>query len=256
MTQRTCTIDGCDRKHIAKGFCTLHYRRWQKHGDPLYEVARPTECVIDGCDKKPYGYGWCQAHYTKWRKYGDPLEQRYGLPPKPCKIAGCDKDGTEGRGMCYLHYRRYWRHGDPLTTSRIVGDDEARFWSYVDKDGPNGCWEWTGDKSVDGYGVLRIDRRTAYMPRWSYELHVEPIAPGLEPDHLCRNRGCVNPDHLEPVTHRVNILRGESPMAINARKTHCIRGHEFTPENTKTLSGGGRGCITCKRAYDRNRHAA
>lgn len=252
-TERLCDIEGCGQPHLARGYCSLHWGRWKKHGDPLYEVARlPETCVIEGCGKDRFARDWCSAHYAKWRKYGDPLAQRYGLPPEPCKIDGCDHPGTEGHGWCYLHYRRFWRHGDPMETSRIVGDLEARFWSYVEIDvQEDGCWEWTG-ATVSGYGVLLVEDRTVFMPRWAYERFVGPIAEGLEPDHLCRVRACVRPDHLEPVTHRVNVLRGVSFAAENARKTHCIRGHEFTPENTYP-NGRGRGCLACKKWRDANR---
>lgn len=255
MAQRTCTIDGCMKPHSARGYCPMHYRRFKKHGDALYEPEpRPTECIIPDCGKKPYGHGWCQAHYAKWKKYGDPLEQRYGLPPKQCKADGCEKDGTEGHGWCYLHYRRFWRHGDPQVTSRIVGDDDARFWAYIEKDPATGCWVWTGTLSADGYGVINVGGKRRYTHTWYYEEHVSPVPDGLEPDHLCRNRPCANPGHLELVTHRENILRGESPQAINARKTHCIRGHEFTPENTyRTPSTGGRSCRKCMAIQAANR---
>lgn len=212
-------------------------------------------CSIDGCDKRHFGRGWCNAHYVRWRKTGDPLGTLRKFKPKPkCIIEGCDNDGnSHGFGWCQKHYRRFQRHGSPLATSRVVGDDVARFWSNTSKRDPDECWEWTGGKSPDGYGILRIDGRTAYMPRFAYVLLRDPIPEGLEPDHLCRNRGCVNPWHLEPVTHKVNILRGESPQAINARKTHCIRGHEFTDENTGRDPRGGRFCRTCKSAWEKNR---
>jgi hypothetical protein len=87
------------------------------------------------------------------------------------------------------------------------------------------CWEWTGTKERMGYGQMRYQRRMAMAHRVAYMLFVGPIPEGMELDHLCRNRGCVNPDHLEPVDHRTNILRGVSPSAADARKTHCINGH-------------------------------
>lgn len=134
-----------------------------------------------------------------------------------------------------------------------AGTEMLRFWGKVDKAGA--CWEWTGTKSPNGYGTFKI-RNTdpLYAHRISYEAIVGPIPDGLHIDHLCRNRGCVNPAHMEPVTSKVNNLRGESIAAKNARKTHCHRGHEFTPENT-WLRVGKRGpcreCRTCARAAKR-----
>jgi hypothetical protein len=85
--------------------------------------------------------------------------------------------------------------------------------------------------------------------RWSYEALVGPIPPGLEIDHLCRVRNCVNPSHLEPVTKAVNILRGESMSARHARQTHCKSGHPFDAENTRMTTDGQRRCRTCDRQY-------
>ena len=188
------------------------------------------------------------------------------MEQRTCLIPDCGRTDMGARGWCQMHYRRYQRHGDPLATSRIVGDDVARFWSYVNQDGPTPehrpelgpCWVWTGYTSPDGYAILAVRedgrKTTRYMARWSYEHHVAPIPEGHEPDHLCRNRPCVRPDHLEPVTHTENVLRGESPQALNARKTHCSRGHEFTPENTGQQATG-RFCRACKRMTDARRAA-
>lgn len=175
------------------------------------------------------------------------------MTDRTCTIDGCDKP-IHSRQMCGMHVQRWKRHGDPLVHgARIVGDDDARFWSYIEKDPVTGCWVWTGHTSEHGYGVITVSRKQRYVHTWYYETHIGAIPEGLEPDHLCRNRLCANPDHLEVVTHRENILRGESPQAINARKTHCPQGHEYTPENTKIQTRGGRLCRECQRRYSRER---
>lgn len=124
---------------------------------------------------------------------------------------------------------------------------EERFWERVDKNAPNGCWVWVAGKIPAGYGSLGGVR----AHRFAYELLVGPIPAGLELDHLCRNRACVNPAHLEPVTHHENILRGQSPAAKNAGKTHCVRGHEYSDENTYVQSDGSRRCRKCARITKR-----
>jgi HNH endonuclease len=112
---------------------------------------------------------------------------------------------------------------------------------------PDSCWMWTGPLS-DGYGRTGKDKdRDQLVHRIVYKNLVGPIPDGFQLDHLCRNRACCNPAHLEPVTQKVNLLRGEGACAQHARKTHCKRGHEFTPENTGNASKGGRYCITCSR---------
>ena len=139
------------------------------------------------------------------------------------------------------------------------GAAEARFWPKVDKDGPvpayrpdlGPCWLWTAATDRDGYGRFSVhSRRLVYAHRFAYESLVGPIADGLTIDHLCRVPPCVNTDHLEPVTRGVNVLRGISPSALAAKKTHCLRGHPFDAENT-ALRRGQRCCRTCKRAQRR-----
>lgn len=110
---------------------------------------------------------------------------------------------------------------------------------------PSDCWTWTGSLR-QGYGQISIrtetGRTTAGAHRVAYELAVGPIPVGLEPDHLCRNTVCVNPDHLELVTRKVNILRGEGPAAVNARKRHCASGHQI---GAARYSDGRRRCLVC-----------
>lgn len=112
-----------------------------------------------------------------------------------------------------------------------------------------GCIIWTGALSR-GYGYVgdRGKVRSAHII--AYELVKGQIPKGLELDHLCRVRRCINPDHLEPVTRQTNILRGIGPLVTKAKykaMTHCKRGHEFTPENTYRTKNGRRQCRACHR---------
>ncbi len=126
-------------------------------------------------------------------------------------------------------------------------DKLEKLLSRVDVD-PTGCWVWTGPTN-QGYGrTTKQPNGAQLVHRIVYELMVGPIAAGLTLDHLCRNRACCNPGHLEPKTIKDNVLAGEGACAKHARKTHCKRGHEFTPENTGKASKGGRYCIICSRA--------
>lgn len=154
---------------------------------------------------------------------------------------------------------------------------EARFWPKVDRSsGPDACWNWIACLRKDGYGqignvgtgtggvkrlIVEGMPRVPRAHRVAYELVRGPIPDGLTIDHLCRNRGCVNPYHLEAVTGSVNTLRGTAPSALNAAKTHCYQGHEFTDANTRIETNGSRTCKTCRNAYmrdwkKRNRRAA
>lgn len=120
----------------------------------------------------------------------------------------------------------------------------SRFEDRIDKTGS--CWLWTLAKNTGGYGVWTVDRRQFLVHRLAYELWVGEIPPGLTVDHLCRVRSCCNPAHLEIVTRGENSLRGDGPAAVNARKTHCPKGHPYDETNT-CLSGGRRYCLACNR---------
>jgi hypothetical protein len=135
-------------------------------------------------------------------------------------------------------------------------DIPARFWARVTKDPDPGCWHWTGAKA-SGYGRVYWFGKARPAHQITYEAYVGPIPEGMDLDHLCRVRECVNPAHLEAVTRRINLLRGRTIPAAHAERTHCPNGHEFTPENIYTWRNA-RWCRTCRagvsRARDRSKY--
>lgn len=140
----------------------------------------------------------------------------------------------------------------------MLGDTRmpARFWKKVQIDSVTGCWLWTAARTAAGYGRYHVGGkgptqrfRTAH--RVAYETLIGDVPIGRELDHLCRVRHCVNPEHVEPVTHRENVLRGGGWSGTNARKTACPSGHPYDNDNTYWTPSGSRQCRTCKRARQR-----
>jgi len=175
-----------------------------------------------------------------------------------CAFADCTTH-VKARGWCNLHYGRWRRNGDPAIRStsgqrrdRPRRPVMVRFAEKIEQ--ADECWRWTASLDAHGYGQLWDGKKLRKAYRIAYELHIGDIPEGLTLDHLCRNRWCVNPWHLEPVPMRVNHARGV------AARTHCKHGHRFTRENTYRTASG-RHCRTCRAAAarrfrERHREAA
>lgn len=174
-------------------------------------------CSIDECGEMYYAKSYCVTHYRRWRRWGDP-----------------HKVGETPYGD--------WSNANPERRRK-------RLLKKVEIDAATGCWTWTGSKTLQGYGQMRVDGKRLYTHRISYELHVGPIPEGLDLDHLCRNRACCNPAHLEPVTHLVNVRRGTGPVS----RTHCPLEHPYSGDNLIKRKNGTRGCRACERLNNKKR---
>jgi hypothetical protein len=150
-------------------------------------------------------------------------------------------------------------------TARIVAPKKTtaeRFWEKVERVPWSGCWIWIGGCNGVGYGLLwegSFSKKLKLAHRVSFEMHIGPIPAGLDLDHLCRVRCCVNPDHLEPVTRAVNINRGVVAQVHRARAeliTHCPKGHPYDEANCYHHPNGTRNCRACGRERMRKKRGA
>ena len=173
------------------------------------------------------------------------------MKKRTCTIDGCGRP-HKGLGLCSMHYQRFKKSGSTEVKSRP--SEEERFRSKCSVQSESGCWIWSGTFWPNGYGMFALQRvpgepaRYVLAHRYSFELNGGVIPEGLVIDHLCRVRACVNPSHLEPVTNRENLVRGEGFVGQQARRTHCARGgHSLSGENLVVDRNGWRSCRTCRK---------
>jgi hypothetical protein len=172
-----------------------------------------------------------------------------------CEYCGCTLVRKEDERAHHFVARRFCGR-ECWNASRREQDPSERIKRGIEIDSNTGCWNWQGDKTSNGYGRVRINGRKILTHVLSYQLKHGPMPEGKELHHRCENRACCNPNHVEPVTrleHCLSLSR-RSPAFINARKTHCKRGHEFTAENTWLAKDGERGCRQCMRAQRKRWH--
>lgn len=206
---------------------------------------RTIECICCGEEGPLAGRGLRRSCWQHWRARGQ-LDQFKKIEVTPKRIRDtivcvcCGKLGrATGRGLRLACYTRLHRSGqlDQFSRSKLAYEDRAV--QLYEQFGPDACWPWPEEQLSDsGYGPHR----------GIYVAVLGPVPEGLELDHLCRNRACVNPGHLEPVPRVVNLARGNTIVRANLAKTHCPQNHEYTPENTYLRKEGRhRDCLTCRK---------
>lgn len=158
-----------------------------------------------------------------------------------CSTADCGGK-VIGWGLCVPCFQRWRFSGDAAVEMPAW---QTRFMCKVDRCGDDECWPWLGAINREtGYGYFNQNGTIRLAHQVAYEIGHGKIPPGLEPDHTCRNRPCVNWHHLEAVTHRENVLRSTSPSALAAQSDECPNGHKYTPDTTFYI-GLQRRCDLC-----------
>lgn len=219
-TDRPCAIDDCPRSVGLKGakdYCSIHYHRLLRYGDPLRipkftPTKRPAVCTMEGCEKPCRARRLCSTHHQRWRVRGN---------------------------------------ANVVLTAWSGHDREAAIRSRVRKETQH--WYWTGYKDKKGCGWY--SGRPAHVLIW--EMERGPVPAGKQLDHLCRIHDCVRPECLEPVTQQENINRGIGIPVINRAKTHCPANHEYAGENLYIGRDGSRYCRQCARdryTHTKNAH--
>lgn len=226
-SDRICSVDGCGKKARGKGWCSAHYTRFRRYGDPLGQspaynpISEGETCAVEGCLKPQAAKGWCRSHYLRWYRYGTPLgrgEKNNHFHSGACGVDGC-KEPYMAKGYCRAHYSKMWRYGDPVQDVRSHVPEGAHLeWIKAHSTyNERGCLIWPFRRNKKGYAVCSIDGRFTMAYRAMCEV-VNGAPPSAEHQaaHSCGegHKGCVNPTHLRWATAQENaddrILHGRS----------------------------------------------
>jgi hypothetical protein len=222
VSNRTCSVEDCERPYRCSGFCGLHYDRMRRWGTT--EAPAPTErvCQVPDCGRKHNCQGYCRAHYKRYLQFGDPQAWK---PLRDLPVADERAD----------------------IVSRILRKCHRT---------ERGCVQWDGLTLPSGYGTISWGSRTWVVHRamWTAVVGPIPCDDDWTLDHLCSNRRCVNVGHLEVVTRTENSLRGgglHRAQQLNAQRlaerVECVNGHRITEANTYFATDGRRVCRQCSR---------
>ncbi len=197
---KICSIEGCGRAHNAKGFCSLHYDRFSRYGDPMFvQKNRPPNykevvCSVDGCEAPIFSKGLCRIHAERLRKFGDVANEGYVFTPRvqngvvlKCNVEGCDKE-VQAKGMCSGHYRRNTLYGGPLEDRPLLTKNERR--RHVGKNG-YAYLSWKGHPVASKNGNVLEHRLVMY------EKLGRCLLPGENIHHINGKRDDNRPENLE-----------------------------------------------------------
>lgn len=264
-TTKLCGFQGCGRPLKSFGYCDAHYRQ-QRRGEtlqPLKQDQPKKFCTFPGCAKPHSSSGLCTTHSAQQRRGIQLKPIRRRIPGSLCTFPQCDKPHSAG-GYCDAHHKQFVAGNElkPLrrwmTNPTIICDEVPC--SNPELIGP--CHVWRGKTNSGGYAFISWKGVHISVHRYIWIQEYGPIPESdvpLEIDHQCKNRACSNVDHLRLVTKKINMTENISGTGwqLNAAKTHCKHGHEFTEENTiRSKDRRRRWCRTCSLGIKRRSKAA
>lgn len=234
MRQRICAVPGCERPHLAKGYCSPHWQRWHKTGDPgpVEVKGQHTRCTVPSCGETNYGHGFCAPHWRRWKRHGDPLATPIRGERGVCRVEGCD-DQHSAQGYCASHYARFRRTGDagaPFSVRRrdpTIRDEQGRKQCRT-------CDEWLPEDSFSRNSKAR-DGRSPHCKDCHYARFIARrygVDPSWYAATMKRQGGGCAVCGAAPNGRRMHVDHDHSHCTSNQGCLDCVRGLLCGPCNT------------------------